>query len=790
MIMKRILTILFLGLLLQPVSGQNYLPQQTDPRFRQQPAVAMQAYAFPLSDVRLLPGSPFHHAMKMDSAYLMQISPDRLLYRFRKFAGLSPKDSIYGGWESDGLSGHTMGHYLSALSMLYASTGSKELKSRIDYIVSELATCQAARHTGYVGAIPNEDTVFGRVAQGLIRTSGFDLNGGWSPWYTVHKVFAGLLDAYLYAGNAHALQVAKGLGDWTLRTISGLTNEQRLNMLNCEYGGMNEAMANLFAITGDKRYLDGSLLFYDEFVMGKLAAGIDPMPGKHSNTNVPKAIGAARQYELTGSDREKHIASYFWEVMVKHHSYAIGGNSNYEYCGEEDKLSDRLSDATCETCNTYNMLKLTRHLFAWKPDASLGDYYERALYNHILSSQNPKTGMMTYFVPLRMGARKSFSDSFNTFTCCVGSGMENHVKYNEGIYYEGKDGSLYVNLFIPSRLDWKRRKIEVEQETRFPERGSSILTIRTAKPQAFSIRVRRPSWTNGAAKLTVNGRAVDTQADSDGFLVVNRTWKDGDQIVIDLPMSLHTESMPDNADRIAFLYGPIVLAGKLGQEMPDPVFGTPVINVADKRSLDWVQQDPAQPLVFRWKGAGKPKDVEMAPFYAISDQYYSVYWDHFTPEEWTHREAEYKAEKERLAFIEARTIDVFRIGEMQPERDHALEASTASYISEAIGRIGREARKNNYFSFTMKTDPAGINVLLVSCIGDDKDRKWDILLDGTKLATAEWKGGQTGRFYDLEFPIPSDLTKGKAKVTVRMEANYEKTAGRVFGVRILRPANQ
>jgi len=790
MILKKALTIILLSSILHQATAQNYLPQQTDVRFKQQPVVNLQAYAFPLGDVRILPGSPFHHAMQMDSAYLMQINPDRLLYRFRKFAGLSPKDSIYGGWESDGLSGHTMGHYLSAISLLYASTGSKELKARIDYIVTELATCQKARKTGYVGAIPNEDTVFGRVARGVIKSSGFDLNGGWSPWYTVHKVFAGLLDVHLYTGNGQALQVAKGLGDWTLQTISGLTTEQRLNMLNCEYGGMNEAMANLYAITGDKRYLDGSLLFYDEFVMGKLASGIDPLPGKHSNTNVPKAIGAARQYELTGAEREKRIASYFWEVMVKHHSYVIGGNSNYEYCGEADKLSDRLSDATCETCNTYNMLKLTRHLFAWKPSSELGDYYERALYNHILASQDPKNGMMTYFVPLRMGARKSFSDSFNTFTCCVGSGMENHVKYNEGIYYEGKDGSLYVNLFIPSRLDWKKRKIEVTQETRFPEKGATTLTMRTSKAQAFTIRVRRPSWTNGAMTVTVNGKPVEGSADTDGFLVVNRTWKDGDRLDIKLPMSLHTENMPDNPDRIAFLYGPIVLAGKLGQEMPDPVFGTPVINVADKKSLDWVRQDPAQPLVFRWIGAGKPKDVEMSPFYAVPDEYYSVYWDFFTPEEWSRREADYKAEKERLAAIEARTIDVFRIGEMQPERDHALQASTASYVSDAVGRMGREARKDNYFSFDMKTDPQGENVLLLTYIGDDKDRKGDLLVDGQKLAVSEWNGGQTGRFYDLEYPIPASMTRGRSKVTIRIEANQGRTAGRIFGCRVLRPAGK
>jgi DUF1680 family protein len=787
MILKRILTLLFFAALLQQTFAQNYLPQQADARLKQQPVIGLQAFAFPLSDVRLLPNGPFHHAMQMDSAYLMQVTPDRLLYRFRKFAGLAPKDSIYGGWESDGLSGHTMGHYLSAISMLYASTGSKILKQRIDYIVSELAACQKARGTGYVGAIPNEDTVFGRVARGVIRSSGFDLNGGWSPWYTVHKVFAGMLDAYLYAGNTQALQVAKGLGNWTIRTLSGLTNEQRLNMLNCEYGGMNEAMANLYAITGDTHYLEGSLWFYDEFVMGKLASGIDPMPGKHSNTNVPKAIGAARQYELTGAVREKRIASFFWETMVKHHSYVIGGNSNYEYCGEANKLSDRLSDATCETCNTYNMLKLTRHLFSWKPSAELGDYYERALYNHILASQDPKNGMMTYFVPLRMGARKSFSDSFNTFTCCVGSGMENHVKYNEGIYYEGEDGSLFVNLFIPSVLDWKKRNIKVSQTTRFPEQGVSAFTIRCAKAQTFTLKVRKPGWAKSRIQVSVNGKNIAISSDADGFLSITRNWKDGDRLDLEFQMSLHMESMPDNPDRIAILYGPLVLAGKLGKDMPDPVFGTPVIMVADKTKLDWVQQDTDKPLHFHWKGVGKPMDVEMAPFYSVSDEYYSVYWDFFTPDGWKQREAEYQSELKRQAEIRERTFDEFRIGEMQPERDHALKASNASYVSDAVGRMGREARKDNYFSFEMKTDPSAENILMLTYIGDDKDRKWDILIDGVKLVLAEWNGGQTGRFYDMEYPIPASMTQGKSIVTVRIEASQGRTAGRVFGCRILRP---
>ena len=362
--------------------GQSYVPEKSNNRIKIKPVVPIKAYSFNLEDVRLLKG-PFHHAMAMDSAYLLQIKPDRLLHRFHKHAGLPVKDSIYGGWEKLGISGHTLGHYLSACAMMFASTGNKEFKNRVDYIVDELRKCQVARKTGYIGAVPNEDTVFAQVKRGEIRSSGFDLNGSWVPWYTLHKVLAGVLDAYLYCDNNTALTIAKAAADWTGTIVNGLTEEQRLKMLNCEHGGMNEVLANIYAITGDEKYLAISRKFHDEFVLGKLAQRIDPMPGKHSNTNVPKAIGCSRRYEITGDERDKTIASFFWETMVKHHTYVIGGNSNYEYCGPRDSLSERLSDATCETCNTYNMLRLTRHLFAWQPSGELMDYYERALYNHI-----------------------------------------------------------------------------------------------------------------------------------------------------------------------------------------------------------------------------------------------------------------------------------------------------------------------------------------------------------------------------------------------------------------------
>ena len=796
--------IIYLFLLLSPYTfAQSYVPEKTNSKMKVKPIVPIKAYSFNLKDVKLL-NSPFRHAMQMDSAYLLLIKPDRLLYRFYKHAGLPVKDSIYGGWEKDGISGHTLGHYLSACAMMFASTGNKQFKEKVDYIVDELRRCQLARKTGYIGAVPNEDTIFVQVKRGDIRSAGFDLNGGWVPWYTLHKVLAGLLDAYLYCDNEKALTIAIAAADWTGTIVNGLTEEQRLKMLNCEHGGMNEALANIYAITGDKKYLELSRKFHDEFVLGKLAQRIDPMPGKHSNTNVPKAIGCSRRYEITGDERDKTIATFFWETMVKHHTYVIGGNSNYEYCGKQDSLNDRLSDATCETCNTYNMLKLTRHLFAWNPSGELMDYYERALYNHILASQNPENGMMTYFVPLRMGTKKHFSDSFNTFTCCVGSGIENHSKYAEQIYSHDDYRHVFVNLFIPSIVNWKKEGIVLKQETDFPESNSTTITFLGKAGMTFTLFIRKPFWANGKPRFFMNGKEnlnifqsewkIGDEQVVEGYLPLRVAMRQGDKLEIRFNMDLYTEAMPDNPNRIAFKYGPIVLAGQLGKDMPDPVYGTPVLLTDNKNINDWIKPAANSPLIFEMTGVGKPFDVKLIPFYKSYDQYYSVYWDYFTNADWAARQAEYEAEKKRAKEIEEKTIDNFRVGEMQPERDHNLKASERSYVSDAIGRMGREARRDNYFAFEMKTYLSGRQAnnvigcnLLLTYIGDDKDRKFDILVEGVKIATEDWKGGKTGKFYDVEYKIPDELIKGKEKITVRIEANYGKTAGRVFGARIINP---
>ena len=784
--MKNFLILSFIAIISCSIQGQNYVPRKNDPKVKIAPVVDMKAWSFNLCDVKLLDGSPFKNAMDKDAAYLLEIEPNRLLHRFYANAGLPTKGEVYGGWESEGVSGHSMGHYLSAISIFYVTSGNPEFKKRSDYIVGELERCQNARKTGYVGAIPNEDSIFGNVAKGIIKSGGFDLNGGWSPLYTVHKVMAGLVDAYLYCDNGKALQVVVKMADWTGEIMKNLTEEQRLKMLNCEYGGMQDVLSNIYSITGNRKYLDLSYKFDDEFVMGQLAKEIDPMPGKHSNTNVPKAVGAARRYEITGLEKDKTISSFFWKTMVHHHSYVIGGNSSYEYCGEAGKLNDRLSDNTCETCNTYNMLKLTMHLFCINPDQELADYYERALYNHILASQNPEDGMMCYFVPLRMGTQKQFSDKFNTFTCCVGTGMENHGKYVESIYYQAKDGGLYVNLFIPSVLNYKEKGVVVKQETAFPQDNSIKLSFTAKTPVTFPVYLRNPKWAGNGLQVKVNGKILKTTVNESGFLVVNRKWKTGDVVVASVPMTLRTESMPDNPNRVAILNGPIVMAGQLGTVAPDPVVGIPVLLTNDRDISNWIKPVAGEKQRFKMEDVGRPFDPILKPFYQTYKEFYSVYFDFFTQAEWVTRQADYEAEKIRQSEIEKNTIDNFRIGEMQPERDHNLKASERSYVDEALGRTGREARGANYFSFEMKVQPGVANSLLLTYIGDDKNRKFDIKVDGTLLATVDWKGGETGKFYDFEYPLPAGIIAGKTTINVRIEANYNATAGRVFGCRTIK----
>lgn len=760
----------------------KYLSAQTGYLVTDQ--VTKQAVPFALQDVRLL-NSPFKHAMEKDAEWLLSLQPDRFLNRFRKNAGLKPKAEIYGGWEARGVSGHSLGHYLSACSMMYAATGDKRFKQKTNYIIAELAECQQARKTGYVGGIPDEDKIFDEVARGDIRSQGFDLNGGWVPWYTEHKVLAGLVDAYLYTGNKEAKAVAIKFCDWIDVKFKNLTEAQFQKMLKCEQGGMNEALANVYALTGNKKYLELSYRFNHKKILDPLSEQKDVLAGVHANTQIPKIIGAARQYELTGNKASHAASDFFWNTVVNHYSYVNGGNSDHErFSNTPDHLDKFLSANTTETCNSYNMLKLTGHLFELKPAAAYMDYYERVLYNHILASQNPDNGMVLYYLPLASGTQKQFGTPEDSFWCCTGTGMENHAKYGENIYYKDNGGGLYVNLFIPSVLSWKEKSMEVKLQTRYPENGNISLDITQLKqPVAMPMHIRYPKWAVAGSRITVNGKPIAINASPGSYITITRKWKQGDHIGISYPMSFYTESMPDNAAKKAFLYGPLVLAGELGTGIIQN-HDIPVFIAANNKPSDIIKPDSKQANVFYASTGGK--EVVLEPLYKVYNQKQAVYWDFFTTDEWKAKKQQFEAERKAEEELNNRTLDVMRLGEMQPERDHNFKGER-SHTGDVDGIRWRDATDGGWFSFTLDTKCARSAELQCTYLGTDGGgREFDILIDGQKIAAEKLSVKQEPGIYTVNYTVPATLLSSKQSVIVKFQALPGKTAGGLFGCRLLK----
>lgn len=753
-------------------------------------AALLEVRPFDLNQVRLLDG-PFKSATELNRQYLLKLEPDRLLAWFRKEAGLKQKAEVYGGWESKGVAGHTLGHYLSACALMYRATNDVRLLEKINYIVDELALIQAANGDGYVAAIPEGRRIFTEIARGEIRSQGFDLNGGWVPLYTLHKQFAGLRDAYRLAGNKKALDVEIKLADWLGKTLANLNHEQMQSILRAEHGGMNEVLVDLSADTRDASYLRLSKRFHHEAVLEPLAAERDILPGLHANTQVPKIIGLARRYELTSETKDRQTAEFFWQRVAEHHSYVTGGNGLNEHFGAPDRLNDRLGDHTTETCNVYNMLKLTGKLLAFEARVELGDFYERALFNHILSSQHPIDGRVIYDLTLAPGGRKHYETQFESFTCCVGTGMENHSKYGSDIYFHAAD-RLLVNLFIASELDWREKGLKIRQETRFSDEDVTRLSITANRPTKLKLLVRHPYWATAGASVKINGASQKSVSKPSSYIEIDRTWRNGDAVEIKLPRKLYAEAMPDNPNRIALKYGAIVLAGDLGAAensggaLPALV---PVLIDADKKDLSkWLKPVAGEPLTFQTVGVGKPRDFTLKPFFRTHDRRYSVYWDVFTPAQWTAREAEYKAEAARVRDLEARTIDFFQPGEMQPERDHDFtgEKTETGIFSD---RKWRHARDGGWFSVTMKTAPEKAQQLQVTYWGSDAgNREFDILIDGEKIAAQRLENNRPNEFYEEIYPLPASLVAGKEKIAVRFQAHRGKTAGGVYGVRLVQRA--
>ena len=763
---------------------------------------------FPLGDVKLLDGA-FKNARDLNIEVLLKYDVDRMLSPYRKEAGLPEKAKTYPNW--DGLDGHIAGHYLTAMAFNYASTGNAECKKRMEYMLAELKICQDANAinnsawgVNYVGGFPNSSKIWPAFKKGDFSV----YFASWAPFYNLHKMYAGLRDAWVYCGYDNAKVMFLKFCDWGITITSALTDEQMETMLNMEHGGMDEMFADAYQMTGDKKYLVAAKRYSHRMILDPMSQGVDNLDNKHANTQIPKVVGFERIAEL-GHDHKYHNAgSFFWENVTTKRTLAFGGNSRREHFPNSESCTDYVNDVDGpETCNSNNMLKLTENLFRLHPEAKYADYYEKTIFNHILSSQHPEHGGYVYFTSARPRHYRAYSAPNEAMWCCVGTGMENHAKYNQFIYTHSND-SLFLNLFIASELNWKEKKIKFKQETTLPYEEQTKLTV-TEGGAKFKLMVRYPAWvSDGALKITVNGKNVTYSAHPSSFVCINRTWKKGDVVVIKLPMRNTIEYLPNVPQYIAFMHGPIMLGAKTGTEdlrgliandsrfgqfpggQKFPIDKAPILvddniqKIAEK--LVPVQDKPLN-FTLNVKMVNPIDQITLEPFYKIHDARYMMYWMALTNSGYkSYTDSISNIEKEKME-LQKRTIDAVAPGEQQPEVDHAMEREFSS-TGNNMNEFWREARGGGFFSYKLGTNKETSLSLLVRYWGaENGNRSFDIYIDDQKLITEnisdKWK---QNRFQNVEYPIPATMLTGKEFVRVKFQATAGNTAGKVYNVRLLR----
>jgi uncharacterized protein len=697
-------------------------------------SVTAQMQLFDLNEVRLTEG-PFKNAQDVDLKYILEMNPDRLLAPYLIASGIPVKAERYGNWESIGLDGHIAGHYLSALAMMYSSTGNMEVKNRLDYMISELEKCQQKNGNGYVGGIPQGKVFWDRIHSGDIDGSNFGLNNTWVPLYNIHKLFAGLTDAYRYTGNGKAKQVLIKLGDWFIELIRPLSDEQIQNILKTEHGGINESFADLYIITKDKKYLEMAEKISHLALLNPLEKKEDNLTGLHANTQIPKVIGFEKIGVLSGNKDWTDAAQFFWENVTQKRSVAFGGNSFAEHFNPTEDFSGMLkSNQGPETCNSYNMERLSKELFLDKNQVSYLDFYERTLYNHILSSQHPEKGGFVYFTPIRPNHYRVYSQPETSMWCCVGSGLENHAKYGE-LIYSHTNNDVFVNLFIPSTLEWKEKDIYIEQSTKFPYQNSTELVLKLKKSNTFSMNIRCTEWAQDF-EISINGKIQKIDAKPSSYLALNRKWKSGDKITVTFKTSTHLESLPDGSNWSAFVNGPIVLAAKTSNKDLDGLF-------ADDSRMGHVASGKYYPLDQAYEMIGdkanyiaKLKEegnlhfrldsLELQPFFEIHDTRYQMYFQNYTKEQYQEKHALLKQQEIEAMALETRTIDKISCGEQQSEVDHRYkgEKSDSGYDDTKAWRSTR-----SYISYQLLNKNKAGKYLDISCTADFKTDKITILIN-------------------------------------------------------------
>ncbi|WP_233268780.1 glycoside hydrolase family 127 protein [Mucilaginibacter lacusdianchii] len=754
---------------------------------------------FRLNQVRLLQ-SPFLQAEKVNLDYMLRLQPDRLLAPFLREAGLHPKAESYGNWENSGLDGHTAGHYLTALAQMYAATGNLECKRRLDYMTNELARCQANNPDGYVGGVPGGRQMWAKVKLGDF--SEFDKK--WVPWYNLHKLYAGLRDSYLLAENTQAKAVFLKLTDWAMDELSGLNEAQIQRMLGTEHGGMNEVCADAAAISGQRKYMDLARKFSHQALLMPLEKKEDKLSGMHANTQIPKVVGFERIAELSNDANYHSAAQFFWQTVVSKRTISIGGNSVREHFNPTGNFTSMIeSEQGPETCNSNNMLKLSKMLFLHDVQAQYIEFYERLLYNHILSSQHPTKGGYVYFTPIHPQHYRVYSTPDEGFWCCVGTGMENHGKYGELIYtYRNRD--LYVNLFIPSVLNWAERKLQLTQQNNFPERESSQLTVKIAKPESFTIYLRKPKWLDSEGySVKVNGQTINLSSPVDNYIAIKRLWKTGDRISVQLPMKVYTEYLPDESHWISFLRGPVVLAAATdtsnltglranGSRWGHIATG-PMYPLTASPLLVGNQHDIEKALVKSKEGTNvytvgnvvaqeKFKHLKLVPFYTLHDARYMLYWPVVSSKDSVlQKEAELQMLDNTYIKLASRTIDGVVPGEQQPENDHVLIKDKSE---TGVFRNLHWRNATGYFGYRLRMTPA-VNKLSITYYGLES-AEFDIYLNDIKLEHVTLAGTEGDAFVTKEFAVPEDVKKAGNSVQVKFVATPGKKTAAIYDLRLLK----
>ena len=719
---------------------------------------------FKLSDVTLK-DETFLHAQNLNKRYLLALDADRLLAPYLREAGLQPKKQNYSNWENTGLDGHIGGHYVTALALMYASSGDQTIYQRLDYVLKELKQCQDNLGTGYIGGVPGSKQLWDEVKNGRIKAGGFDLNSRWVPLYNIHKIYAGLRDAYYFAGREDAKRMLIKLTDWAVDLVSGLSEAQIQDMLRSEHGGLNEIFADVAVISGDARFLKLAEQFTHQYIVNPLVNQKDELTGKHANTQIPKIIGAKRIADIEGRKDWNAAARFFWETVVRARSVAIGGNSASEHFHPSNDFSNMMTNIEGpETCNTYNMMKLSTQFFQSDGDSKFVDYYERALYNHILSSQHPEHGGLVYFTSMRPSHYRVYSQPETSFWCCVGSGIENHSKYGEFIYaHRNKD--LFVNLFISSELNWKEKGLQIIQQSTLPAEGNTTLIFKTKKSVSLALKIRNPNWVaKNAVSLKVNGKATEVIKDTQGYLVVDRKWKNDDKLEVSFGLEVNVEQLPDHSEYYSFRYGPLVLAAKTdttrmiglladdsrgghiakGDQVPlteIPHLVTSTVSLADQ-----VELISAKELRFRLKSLqvkNENTQMELMPFYQLHDSRYMLYWPRVNSSvELADRLVQYEQDNYQRK-LNAITVDQIHCGQQQSESDHGIQYELSNTGSDD-GVQWRNA--TGWFSYELINKNKRAKFLWISDL-EGNAQGFNVLINGTLVKPYE--ATKDGKYYAL-----------------------------------------